>query len=347
MSENTVITPASAPAEISEITKEAMLPDSRLMPMECSWAPRQMYTYNRNDLVPPMTMFRLRERDCFVIGDRRITLSISIMDYGFCGAVNVTLVDNSEAKERSKTKILPFTLGSISLPVSASTGDMMYRSEDASVDFLRAPDKWYIRLYFDRFDDVRSLYVNAIVEDVGGDSAFSAVPVGKKGNHFLLRHGLYAMPVSGKVVLGADVYELSADSAIGWLERERSDGGNVPDHSRISISGVCDGTRFGMCFSDSGVFTAENTLIIDGRASRPEELSIQREDGVWYVSTADGYIQLYVPVNAARIDRIKLGSLSAQRHREYGLCFGELTFHGRRHTVTTAIGCGELVTCRC
>jgi len=347
MSETTVISPAVVPDDIFEITKEALLPDSRLMPMKCSWAPRQMYTYNRNDLVPPMTMFRLRERDCFVIGDQQITLSISIMDYGFCGAVNVTLVDNSGAKERSQTRILPFTLGSISLPSSASTGDMMYRSEDVSIDFLRAPDKWYIRVYFDHFDDVRSLYVNAMVEDVGGDSAFAAVPVGKKNNHFLLRHGIYAMPVSGKVVLGANVYELTADSAIGWLERERSDGGNVPDHTRISISGVCDGVRFGLCLSDSGVFTTENTLILDGLASRPEEVSIQFEDDVWYVSSADGYIQLYLPILAVHTDRIKLGSLSAMRQREYGLCFGELTFHGRKHTVTTAIGCGEYVTCKC
>jgi|GEM_PF-1708739 len=352
MSENITAPQAAEPVKINdisinEIPKEVMLPDSRLMPMQCCWAPRQMYTYNRNDLTPPATMFRLRERDCFVIGDQRITLSISIMDYGFCGAVNVTLIDNTEPKERSQTKILPFTLGSISLPVSSSTGDMMYRSEDVSIDFLRAPDKWYIRVYFDRFDDVRSLYVNAVVEDVGGDSAFSAVPVGKKNNHFLLRHGLYAMPVSGKVVLGADVYELNTESAIGWLERERSDGGNVPDHSRISISGFCDGVRFGMCLSDRGVFAAENTLIINGHATRPEELSIQREEGVWYVSTADGYVQLFVPVLAARTDRIKLASLNAQRHREYGLCFGELTFHGKRRTVTTAIGCGEHITCNC
>lgn len=343
MSENTAAATAREPVEITEITREAKLPDSRLMPMKSSWAPREMMTYNRHDLNPPQMLFRLRERDCFVIGDQRFTLSISILDYGYCGAVNVSLVDHPAGRERSCTKLIPFSMGSIILPVSASTGDVMFRSEDVSLDFLRSPDKWYIRLYFDRFDDVRSLYVNAAVEDIGGDSAFSAMPVGKRGNHFLLRHGIFAMPSSGKVVLGADVYEMSADTAIGWLERERSDGGRVPSHSRISLCGMCGSIPFGLCASDEGVFTAENTLVFNGTAIRPEGLTIQREDGVWYVSTPNGHIQLYMPVTATRTDSVKLLSLHSERQREYGLCFGELTVKGQRYVVDSALGCGERV----
>ena len=185
------------PEEIIEITREAMLPDSRLMPMKCSRASQEMLTYNRHDIAPPSTLTRLRERDCFVIGDQRITLSISLLDYGFCGAVFATLVNNTDNRERSRTKLLPFTLGSIGLPISASTGDMMYRSEDASIDFLRSPNKWYIRAHIDRFDDVRSLYVNAVVEDLGSQSAFSAVPVGKKNDRFLLLYNRGARIILG------------------------------------------------------------------------------------------------------------------------------------------------------
>ena len=206
MSENitysAVEPPAEPPVEITEITREAILPDSRFIPMKCGWAPKEMMTYNRDALNPPQTLFRLRERDCFVFGNGRVMVSIGILDYGFCGAVCVTLVDCAEGRERSQTKLIPFCMGSIILPVTSSTGDVVFRSEDVSLDFLRAPDKWYIRLYFDRFDDVRSLYINASAEDVGGDSAFSSMPVGKRGNHFLLRHNLFGMPVTGKAVLG-------------------------------------------------------------------------------------------------------------------------------------------------
>lgn len=343
MSENTAVTPAAEPVEITQITREVKLPDSRVMPMKCSWAPREMMTYNRHDLVPPQTLLRLRERDCFVIGDQRIMLSVSILDYGYCGAISVTLVDTPEGRQRSKTKLVPFSMGNIILPVSSSTGDVMYRSEDVSLDFLRAPDKWYIRLYYDRFDDVRSLYVNASVEDVGGDSAFAAMPVGKRNSHFLLRHRLFAMPVSGKVVVGADVYELSPDTAIGWLERERSDGGKIAEHSRISLSGVCDGISFGLCAAESGVFTAENSFVFGGIAIRPESLTIQREDNVWYISTADGHIQLYMPVIASNTEQVKLMTLHTERQREYGLCFGELTVKGQRYVVDSALGCGEML----
>ena len=268
-------------------------------------------------------------------------LSISILDYGYCGAVCVSLVELQEARERSQTKLIPFSSGSIILPVSSDTGDLMFRSEDVSLDFLRAPDKWYIRLYFDRFDDVRSLYVNAVVDDIGGDSAFSAMPTGKRGNHFLLRHGIYAMPVSGKAVLGAEVYEFEPESSIGWLERERADGGRVDSHSRISICGICDGIPFGLRTAEKGVFTAENTLILNGKAMRPEGLTIQKEDNVWYVSTPDGHIQLYMPVVASHTDCVKRLSIRSDRQRDYGLCFGELTVNGHRHTVTSSFGCGE------
>ena len=345
MSENitysAVEPPAEPPVEITEITREAILPDSRFIPMKCGWAPKEMMTYNRDALNPPQTLFRLRERDCFVFGNGRVMVSIGILDYGFCGAVCVTLVDCAEGRERSQTKLIPFCMGSIILPVTSSTGDVVFRSEDVSLDFLRAPDKWYIRLYFDRFDDVRSLYINASAEDVGGDSAFSSMPVGKRGNHFLLRHNLFGMPVTGKAVLGADVYEFDPSDTIGWLERERSDGGKVSEHSRITVCGACADTTFGLCASENGVFSAENSLIIDGRITRPEGLSIQKEDNVWYISTPDGHIQLYMPVIAARTDCVKLLSVRTDRHREYGLCFGELTIRGQRHTITSAMGCGE------
>lgn len=341
ISENTVVTPAEQPVEITEITREGLLPDSRLIPMKCGWAAKQMLTYNRDALNPPQTLTRLRERDCFVFGNERVMVSIAILDYGYCGAVCVSLVDCPEARERSQTKLIPFSMGSIILPVSSSTGDVVFRSEDVSLDFLRAPDKWYIRLYFDRFDDVRSLYVNVCVEDVGGDSAFCSMPAGKRGNRFLLRHGLYGMPASGKVVLGADVYELDAADTMGWLERERADGGRVEEHSRISLCGLCGDTTFGLCAAEKGVFTAENTLIVNGRASRLDDLSIQREDGVWYLSTPDGRIQLYMPVIASRTDCVKLLAVRTDRHREYGLCFGEMTLFGQRHTITSAMGCGE------
>lgn len=346
MSENN-ITSAAEPVEVIEITKEAKLPDSRLMPMKCGWARREMYTYNHHELDPPITLFRLRERDCFVVGSDNVIISISMTDYGFCGSVNVTLVDRAEGRERSKTKLIPFSLGNINLPMTSSTGDLMYRSEDVSLDFLRAPDKWYIRMYFDRFDDVRSLYINMTVDDVGGDSAFSAIPVGKRFNRFLLRHGLYAMPVSGKAVLGADVYELFPETSVGWLERERSDGGKIPEYSRITLSGRCGGVNFGLCVSEGGVFAAENTLIVNGKASRLENVSIEREDGVWYVSTADGRIQLYMPVSAARSDLVKLGTLRAERQREYGICLGELNLSGERYVIDSALGCGERTMCKC
>ena len=347
MSENLTSSQASVPVEITEITRPGQLPDSRLIPMQCCRATSEMLTYNRHDLVPPMTLLKLRERDCFVIGDQRITLSISVLDYGFCGAVFATLVNNTENRERSKSKLLPFSMGTIGLPVSSADDDLMYRSEDMSIDFLRGPGKWYIRIYIDRFDDVRSLYVNVTVEDAGGDCAFSAVPVGKKNNRFLLRHGAYALPVSGKIVVGAEVYELDPAETLAMLERERSDCGRIEGHSRISLTGCCGDIPFGLCASDSGVFTTENTLIFGRKAYHPEELTIQREEGAWFVSTPDEHIQLYLPVSAAHTDRIRLGSLSAERNREYGLCLGELNLMGQRHVVSSGIGCGEQLTSKC
>ena len=269
MSENTPQTGTEETAVITEITREGSLPDSRLSPMKCSRASREMYTYNRHNITPPMTLLKLRGRDCMVFGNQQVTLSVSVLDSGFCGAVCVTLVNNPENRERSQTKLYPFTLGSVGLPGAAQTDGLMYRSEGVSIDFLRAPGKWYVRAYFEGFDDVRSLYVNVSVEDMGSESAFSAVPTGKKGKNFLLRSGMYAMPASGKIVLGADVYELSSDSAIGWLERERSDTGKIGEHSRLSVSGFCGDVRFGMCGSDGGVFSTENALIFDGKTYRP------------------------------------------------------------------------------
>ena len=113
------------------------------------------------------------------------------------------------------------------------------------------------------------------------------------------------------------------------------------------VSGFCGGIPFGLCVSDGGVFSAENALVFNGKTYRPEGLSIQREEGVWYVSTPDGHIQLYVPVIASRTDRIKLMSLNAERNREYGQCLGELTMLGQRYMVDNATGCGEHVASKC
>ncbi len=347
MSENLPVTGTDEPVIITEITREGSLPDSRFIPMKCCRASREILTYNRHNITPPMTLKKLRGRDCMVMGNSQITLSISVLDYGFCGAVCITLVDNPENRERSQTKLYPFTLGNVGLPVSSQTDDLMYRSEGVSIDFLRAPGKWYVRAYFERFDDVRSLYVNVAVEDMRSESAFSAVPAGKKGKNFLLRSGMYAMPATGKIVLGADVYELAAESSIGWLERERSDTGKIDEHSRLSVSGFCGDKRFGLCASDGGVFATENALVFDGRTYRPDDMTIQREEGIWNISTPDGHIQLYLPVIAGRTECIKLGSMRAERHREYGQCLGELNMFGQRHVVSSAIGCGEHIVSKC
>lgn len=340
-------TAPTPPPEVRELTRAGKLPDSRLRPITCGWARSEMLTFNHYDLPPFTTIMRLRERESIVFGSERVLLSVSVQDYGFCGAVCVTVIDFAERRERSTTKILPFSMGHLELPKTAESGDVLYRSDDLSLDFLRAPGKRYIRLRVDHFDDVRQLYANVVLEDAPGDAAFSIAPLGKKSKRFLLRHGMYSFAASGQIVLGADVYELLPEETTGWLERERSDGGSMTKHSRLTVSGRCGEETFALCVSDGGVFAAENTVIIGGRAQRLENAKLEREDGVWYVSTPDGRMQLYVPVVGSRLERMSMFGLSSERQREYGLAFGEMTVCGERRVLTDALGCGETVMSKC
>ena len=283
---------------------------------------QMVYEYDRLAIPPLRRLMRLKERDRYIFGNSKVQIIMSIADYGYIGMVTSAVFNLEERTKKITVNLIPLSLGQTDLPASPEWGDIVFRSGEASFDFSKASGKRYIRGRVERFDDVRSLYVNMTAEEPEADAVCSVIGNSAEPESFRMTYKKMAMPVSGSVVYGADTFNLSAEDSFCSLDWERSVlSKGVSCRWMMGQGAIEEGGTVGFSFSTcpSSKRPADNAVFINGELYDPGEVRITRNDN-------DGTFRVHSPAN--RIDLIFTPLLSGRADAElmrFSLYESELT----------------------
>lgn len=304
---------------------------------------RQMiYEYDRLAIPPLRRLMRLKERDRYIFGNSKVQIMLSLADYGYIGMVTSAVFNLEERTKKTTVNIIPLSFGITDLPASPEWGDVILRSGgEGSLDFSKASGKRYIRGRIERFDDVRSLYVNMTAEEPETDAVCSVIGNSAEPESFRMTYKKMAMPVSGSVVYGADTFNLSAEDSFCTLDWERSVLSKGTSSRWLMGQGALEegGTvafSFSVCPSSKKL--TDNAVFVNGELYDTGEVRLSRNDN-------DGTFRLHSPAN--RIDLIFRPALSCKADAElmrFSLYESELTCGEWNGTIK--LGSGKVVEVR-
>lgn len=271
-------------------------------------AKEMAFEYDRRAVPSVRRFLRLKEHDRYLFGDDKVRVEIMLADYGYAGVVLASVVDFEKHTEKTTVLTTPLSLGSLELPATPEWGDVIFRSGAASIDFSRSTGKRYIRGRIERFDDVRSLYVNVVLEQRGWDEFCSAQGRIGEPECFRLEHKIMDMNASGTVVYGADTYNLLASDSFACLDWQRAVLAPKGESCWFSAQGLSsDQTPFAFSFSGQRDMLCPdvNTVIYDGTAYNPGDIKIyqgkEKNEGKTILRSTNGRLELtFTPVTARR-----------------------------------------------
>lgn len=237
--------------------------------------------------------------DRYFFGNDDVKLCVEVSDSCLSGVVRVSLYTGSLAgtRVRSCLRVVPLSFGSFSMPDDPHYGDVILRLGSCSVDLLRSPGQRYVRCNINGFDDVRSLYINVALSDSRSDELYCAHEL--SGNGCRLARRKLGMRASGKVVCGAENYQLLPESSFGFHQWERGILGRLGPVCVLQADTMIDGEAMSFCFS-SGIcpdgFGGENIINLSGVSFDPGEvaISIDSRDFMrpWKMRSADRRCEL-------------------------------------------------------
>ena len=123
----------------NEITKPSDLLDDTGALLQRGWARDLLLKYDRAAVRAPK--FKLKEWDyyCVLAGDHGAAFTVA--DNGYMGFVAATLFDFTAPRHISKSVMVPFPMGSFTMPASSKEGDVSFKKKGLSLEFLRRPGK--------------------------------------------------------------------------------------------------------------------------------------------------------------------------------------------------------------
>ena len=146
--------------------KDFLLSPKRLLVQSAGLSQEMIYDYDRN-AVPPLRRFaRLKEHDRYIFGNSSVLVELELCESGYAGILTASVINLDTGFAKTTVLTTPLSFGKIELPESPLRGDVIFRAGgEASLDFSISTDKRYVRARIERFDDVRSLYVNITLEE--------------------------------------------------------------------------------------------------------------------------------------------------------------------------------------
>ena len=258
-----------------------------------------IYDYDRRAVPPMRRLTQLKEHDRYIVCNSHVMVELELAELGYAGALTASVVDLDTGTAHTAVLTNPLSFGTIELPPSPLRGDVIFRAgEEASADFSISTDKRYVRARIDRFDDVRSLYVNVTLEQPLTDAFCSLDSFTNEPECFRMGHRILSMPASGSVVYGADKFAFSAADSFGCLEWERAVLPRGSECCWYFMQGAVDGAPVTLTFASHSDFQRPdiNAVAAGGTLFDPGEVRVIRsrddEDDSVRLRSENGRIDL-------------------------------------------------------
>lgn len=324
--------------------------DSKGILNHAGWATSLLLDYDRAAI--KASKFKIKEWDYYCILTQSHGVAFTIADNSYMSLIAVTVFDFVNAREISNSIMLPFTMGSLNMPSSSESGNIIFENKQLSLKYIRNKASRTIEVDYANFAGNQSLTGSIVLQQPDAlESMVIATPFPKNKLAFYYNQKINCMPAAGELRLGEKTLSFSPDSAFGVLDWGRG----VWTYSNTwywgSASGKVNGKAFGFNigygFGDTSK-ASENMLFYEGKAHKLDqvEFHIPEDDFLkpWTFSSNDSRFEMdFMPI-IDRHSNANIVVVKSEQHQVFGLFSGKVKLdNGDEIIVKDLLGFAEKV----
>ena len=333
-----------------KITEREKLLDEKGMLKNTGWAKDLLLDYARTDI--RASKLKIKEWDYYCVLTENQGVAFTIADNSYLGFVAVTIFDFDKAEELSNSIILPFTKGSLNMPSTSKSGDIVFKNKNISLKYIREKKSRTIEIDYVDFHNNENLTGTIILQQPEElESMVIATPFPKNKLAFYYNQKINCLAAKGELTLGDRNITFSPDNSFGVLDWGRG----VWTYSNTwywgSASGKIEGKLFGFNigygFGDTSIAT-ENMIFYEGKAHKLDqvEFHLQEDDFLkpWKFTSNDSRFQMdFMPI-LDRYSNTNLILIKSTQHQVFGRFSGKVILdNGEEIIVENLLGFAEKV----
>ena len=256
-----------------EIVNVGKLLDEKGNLIEKGFARNLIREYDRKDIKAPN--WRIKEWDYYLVYNEDYGIALTLDDNTYMGMISVSILDFKNAKELTVSPIEFFTGGKTNMPSSSKTGDAVYRTKKAEVEFLHIPNGRNLKVKMKKYYNNQDFECDLMLTEEPIESMVIATPF-KKDKHFYYNQKIVGFKVSGYFKVGDFVYNYNKDNTVGLLDWGRGVWTYKNRWYWGAGAGMVDGHmvgfNIGYGFGDTSA-ASENVIFYDGMLHKLEDVS--------------------------------------------------------------------------
>ncbi len=256
--------------------------DGKGRPLNCGWARRPVFGYDRGAIRGPQR--RVVESDRYVVFSSTHALSFEVMDGGHLGYISVSAADLRSGRWTAEQYVVPFPLGAFDL--SSSGDNVKIRQKSIALDFVAMEGgSRILKIDAPGFGKGRGLRGAVVLTAPADSESISTVMPWRKhpeAFRYTCRRPSYS--AEGMMQFGAEEMAFSAGDAWGVLDWNR---GLVPGAEVrywAAGCGTAGSTRLSFSVgygSADGTGGTENALFVDGRLHKLGQVTFRISPKDW------------------------------------------------------------------
>lgn len=247
--------------------------------VETGYSTSLIKKYRRKDIVGLKS--RIKEWDYYSVLTPEFGLCFTISDCSMFSLVSISFLDfkNKDFKTYSRTKF--FTFGKTNLPSSSEIGDVIYKDNKVTLEFLNDGKNREIKAKVKDFKDNKDFEANLIINQTSHNSLVIATPFNKK-KHFYYNQKINNMVANGYFKLGDKQYAIKEGMTVLDWGRGVWTYSNTWYWASLSTKegNEFKGFNLGYGFGDTSK-ASENMLFLNNDSFKLEDVEFifQKEDG--------------------------------------------------------------------
>ena len=307
-----------------EVTTRHNLLDENGHLIEPGWSRSLIQTYDRSMIKKRPT--RIKEWDYYYImsNSNEFCLCLTISDLGYLGMHSVSFVDLINAKECTKSELVPFPMGKTGLPSDSAKGDVSFKNKNLSISFRHSGANRRIKMNYPSFDNNKGVSCDITLSDEPSESMVIATPWDEDKTAFYYNQKINCLRASGTVKYGDEEFTLNPEIDFAGLDWGRGvwtkDNYWYWGSGSGQIDGVPFGFNLGYGFGNTSA-ASENVIFYNGKANKFDDIVFNISDNytdAWTIKSSDGRFDMdFEPI----IDRnalIDVKVIMTDQHQVFG-----------------------------
>lgn len=303
---------------------EGVLHDSEGCLLDPGYATRETRRYDRAAIGAEPA--RIKEWDYYCIVDADFALALTVADNGYAGFLGASWMDFRAGSFVNHGALIPEPMGSMALPASADSGDIVQKQCNLELAFHHEPGGRRLIVRAPDFDEGRGMSAEIWLDQPAMDRMVIATPFADDPHAFYYNQKINCMPASGSVNIGNEVHDFKPETAFAVLDWGRG----VWTYDNVwywgSASGLVDGRPFGFNvgygFGDTSA-ASENMLFVDGRAHKLDQVIFHMpagapESGLWRFTSSDGRFEMDFQPAVNRWAKVDAGLVKTEQDQVFG-----------------------------